>query len=116
MELLILYLWMKLDGVIAVSITVGVLSLIFAVVCAIAWTESREEENKVKCNKYFKNSIKTSVFLFVVAFITPSQTQTAVLVGGYYAKEALTSPEGQKVISVLRKKANEYLDKELAGK
>ena len=48
--------------------------------------------------------------------IIPNQIQTAVLVAGHYALKMANTPEASKVMSVLRKKANEYLDQQLADK
>jgi hypothetical protein len=43
----------------------------------------------------------------------PNQTETAVLVGASIALDVSKSPEGQKIGTLLRAKANELLDNEL---
>jgi hypothetical protein len=61
--------------------------------------------------------VKKAVFLFVFSIILvlllPSTKQMAILVGANFALDAVHSPEGQKVTSLLRLKANEILDAEL---
>ena len=131
MELLLLYLWMKLPTiqvVLGIFIAAGVVAVLF---CASTLLDdsvpkrynydTREEwETAVEAKKKnrgpyrllqrLKWAIPALIALFVVM---PSQTQTAVLVAGHYALRMADSPEASKVMQVLRKKANEYLDEEL---
>lgn len=135
MELLLLYLWMKLT-------TLEVLNGVAIVLCGILgfvlllgtlgdgelpkrykfgtkeeWEAACkcqvEQDNtrwEVRVRQRLKWIIPALIALFVVM---PSQTQTAVLVAGHYALRMSDSPEASKVMQVLRKKANEYLDEEL---
>lgn len=131
MELFLLYVWMKLSTiqvVLGIFIAAGVVAVLF---CAITLLDdsvpkrynydTREEwETAVEAKKKnrgpyrllqrLKWAIPALIALFVVM---PSQTQTAVLVAGHYALRMTDSPEASKVMQVLRKKANEYLDEEL---
>lgn len=43
----------------------------------------------------------------------PNTKQAAVLVAAHYTLEAASSEEGQKLVKLLRRKANEYLDEQL---
>lgn len=62
----------------------------------------------------FKRFYLLPLILWVVFITIPTQTQTAVLVGTSIAVDVAKSPEGAKVGQLLRKKANELLDAELA--
>ena len=69
---------------------------------------------------FISNNSKKIIAFLVICFslvtFLPSKTDIAILAGGYYALETVKSPEGQKVVSLLRKKANEFLDEELNKK
>ena len=131
MELFLLYVWMKLSTiqvVLGIFIAAGVVAVLFCVLVlqqgdedVVAGRYHREEwETAVEAKKKnrtpyrllqrLKWAIPALIALFVVM---PSQCQTAVLVAGHYALRMADSPEASKVMQVLRKKANEYLDEEL---
>jgi hypothetical protein len=131
MELFLLYVWMKLTTiqvVLGLSIATG---CAVALGCFIALMDdsvpqryiydTREEweaavkEKKEKTTPYKLLQRLRWIIPAMVALllVIPSQTQTAVLVAGYYALRMADSPEASKVVQVLRKKANEYLDEEL---
>ena len=131
MELFLLYVWMKLSTILVVLgifIAAGVVAVLFCVITLLDDSvpkrynyDTREEwETAVEAKKKnrgpyrllqrLKWAIPALIALFVVM---PSQTQTAVLVAGHYALRMADSPEASKVMQVLRKKANEYLDEEL---
>ena len=108
MELLLLYLWMKLP-------TLAVLNGVAILLCVILGfgifpVEQDTTRWEIRVRQRLKWIIPALIALFVVI---PSQTQTAVLVAGHYALRMADSPEASKVMQVLRKKANEYLDEEL---
>lgn len=137
MELLLLYLWMKLNVVPWVLIPLILLSGLFGLIAGLThhddatWRKSWEELSyqqraDTPWPKWIEEQRKTSIYLkafnrckwvFLCALglliVVPSQTQTAVLVAGHYALRMADSPEASKVLQVLRKKANEYLDEEL---
>ena len=131
MELFLLYVWMKLSTILVVLgifIAAGVVAVLFCVITLLDDSvpkrynyDTREEwETAVEAKKKnrgpyrllqrLKWAIPALIALFVVM---PSQTQTAVLVAGHYALRMADSPEASKVMQVLRKKANEYLDENL---
>ena len=60
-------------------------------------------------NKAFKYML---MFLALVGVI-PSKSDVAILVGANYAFKAADTPEAQKVMTLIRKKANEMLDEQL---
>lgn len=45
----------------------------------------------------------------------PNTKEAAVLIAAHYTIEAASSEEGQKLVKLLRRKANEYLDEQLNG-
>ena len=53
------------------------------------------------------------MIVFAALIPNPNQNQVAVLVGTHYALELGKSPEGQKIVSIVRAKANSYLDEQL---
>jgi len=135
MELFLLYVWMKLSTLailngIAIFLSCALGVVLFLVMSDYEslpkrsdyrnreeWEEAckRHEEQKgslweIRVLHRLKWIIAALIALFVVM---PSQTQTAVLVAGHYALRMADSPEASKVMLVLRKKANEYLDEEL---
>lgn len=132
MELFLLYVWMKLSTiqvVLGIFIAAGVVAVLFCVIALYlddsipgrySYDTREEWETAVEAKKKnmppyrllqrLKWAIPALIALFVVM---PSQTQTAVLVARHYALRMADSPEASKVLQVLRKKANEYLDEEL---
>lgn len=131
MELFLLYLWLKLDTLMGIFTGIMVASLIMLVFTFIAWViysiHRMEDEGdtwvEAKAHPTHRALTKFRNTLVVVAAVTglignliPTQKETAVLVGGHFALQAAQSPEAAKVVSVLRKKANEFLDEQLADK
>jgi len=117
MELLLLYLWLSLE-----SITVGILvvmlcSLVFwyfgGVVLNNMYPFEREKEEKKAWVKWLKRMPAMAISFFALLVLIPNQQQTAVLVAGHYALKLAETPEAGKVMTLLRKKANEYLDEAL---
>jgi hypothetical protein len=109
LELLLIYLWLKLD---VVRGTLGVLCLLggvgVLVLCMIASVESWEPGFK-----WARRIGWALPFAGALAVLVPSAKDVAVLVGASYAIDLARSPEGAKVASLLRGKANEILDEEL---
>lgn len=82
--------------------------------------ENTPREDKPKIKKEFIAGVKRIFITFVVIVgahaLLPSSKDTAYLVAGHYALKAVELPEAQKIASVLRKKANEFLDEQLKEK
>ena len=53
-------------------------------------------------------------FCALSVLVIPTSQQLAVLVGVNYAMKLSGSPEGQKILALVRKKANQLLDEQLA--
>lgn len=111
MELFVLFLWLKLGVLIgvltAVCAALGVSLLLMCFFNAV-------EYDKVYSN--WKKHLAAFVGAVLITGLVPSQKDTAILVGAHYALKVAESPEAGKVVSLLRKKANDMLDSELAGK
>jgi hypothetical protein len=112
MELFLLYLWMKLDllqMLFAVPLVSGCVGLVVMGITTLAADMDTDD-----FKKWLKPLLKVMLPLLFLLIVVPTQKQTAVLVAGHYALKAIETPEAAKIMGVLRKKANEYLDAELA--
>jgi hypothetical protein len=120
MELFFLYMWLKLDAILCLLLGLAVACLVLMAISAIAIDNvdvyaSREERRQTastwqkRRNRFFVASVP----LFMLATFMPTKTDVAVLVGASMAIKFANSPEGAKVSTLLRGKANEILDKEL---
>ncbi len=120
MDYVLIFFWMQIPSfILALSILAGFFGVL-AIACAFnipskpyyADVEATEEKAKAWINAVKKWAIRSiTTALFAVLF--PSQLTIAAMVGTYYTKEAVNSVEGQKVVTLIRKKANEFLDAEL---
>ncbi len=119
MEILLVYLWMQINNIIA---GLAVITAFF-LGCSIFYFMSQDiaagydKEQKLENNKKLrgiaeKYFYKAFAFICVIVAI-PSQTTVAVMTGTYIAKETMSSPEAVKITSLIRLKANELLDAEL---
>lgn len=120
MELFILYIWLKLNAIGVLLVLLAVSStLIGAIGSIVSWCMSQDYPNddsyKV-AHKLFRKLLFSAMFFIPAAVLLPSKTDVAVLVGGHYALKLADTPEASKVMSLLRKKANDLLDEELKGK
>jgi ammonia channel protein AmtB len=115
MEVFMVYLWLKLDSVVSVFAVTTVISGIAAVVLGIIYLNLYNEEEKESVMRLLKKDMIIVFFGVCVCTFLPTTRQAAILIGTHYAVELKNSPEGQKVMTLIRKKANEYLDDELKG-
>lgn len=127
MELFLLYLWLKLDSIITVLGFVCFLSVvalgIYYICRSVDYCDNYirdRKESYVAFDAGHKNLKKYLVlaipFSLITAVALPDSKDTAILVGASYAIDLAKSPEGVKVQSLIRKKANEYLDEALKEK
>jgi len=107
MEVLLVYLWLKLDAVQSLTF---VSSIVGGMIFLLVWGVSSEYYSESRPPK--KLGVIASVLLFI-SLVIPNSSQMAILVGTHYAVAFKDSLEGQKVMTLIRKKANEYLDAEL---
>ena len=117
MELFLLYFWLMLGNI---STFLGILTFIgFAITLFMTMDIGINRDDYVR-NKRLKELtdfrkatfIATILIGLVVTFL-PSKTDVAILVGANYAFKAADTPEAQKVMTLIRKKANEMLDEQL---
>lgn len=122
MELFLLYIWLKLDtfnnALLVVSLIVLIISYGMFILSLPMWEiyETSKENASIKNNEILKKTKAPKLWAYaamVLFLLIPSQQQSTYLVAGYLAKEVATSPEADKLLKVLRKKANELLDEEL---
>lgn len=117
MELLLLYFWLKLDTLIAMGTlaTVGIGAALLARLgwCYIPYYEDETSSRLQKSKGLWSKGVVAVVFVGALTAAIPTRTDTAILIGGHYALKVANTPESAKIMSVLRKKANEILDKEL---
>lgn len=120
MELIFLYIWLKLDVITRLLLVLAGVCGAMAIVSAVAIESisvyasdgERTEHNATwqrRRNRFFVAAIP----LFIISALVPSKTDVAVLVGASMAIKFANSPEGEKVSTLLRGKANEILDEEL---
>lgn len=117
MELFIIYLWLKVDLFINIFTWVlAPITLIVLLVYAIARSEKNSysiEEFKTNWDNKLKKFLIISGTLFTIGILTPDSKDIAILVGASYAVDFAKSPEGAKIGTLIRKKANDYLDEQL---
>ena len=104
MELFLIYLWLKLDAIVISAWVAGIFLLTCGLFC---WGPI--SEGKVFPLKTFI----VAAFCGLLGLLLPSAKDTAILVGASYAIDLAKSPEGQKIQTLIRKKANEFLDEQL---
>jgi hypothetical protein len=120
MELFLLYLWLKINSVIAASVAAALVLAVVALFKFMAvgidrdvYGEQHAERNKVG-SRWARGLVAAAVPFALVAVLTPNKTDIAILVGAAYAIDLARSPEGAKVQTLIRAKANELLDAEIA--
>lgn len=117
MELFVIYLWLKVDLFINIFTWVlAPVTLIVLLVYAIARSEKSSysiEQFKTNWDNKLKKFLIISGTLFTIGILTPDSKDIAILVGASYAVDFAKSPEGAKIGTLIRKKANDYLDEQL---
>jgi len=117
MELFVIYLWLKVDLFINIFTWVlAPITLIVLLVYAIARSEKNSysiEQFKTNWDNKLKKFLIISGTLFTIGILTPDSKDIAILVGASYAVDFAKSPEGAKIGTLIRKKANDYLDEQL---
>lgn len=141
MELFILYALLKLDALHTTATVMAIAGVIAAGLALIpfyteeahrvrnpehrAWanlpyderrkTPEPEEYTTVHIYKYapYKLLLAVTLLSWFLMLGLPTTKQAAVLVAAHYTVEAAQSEEGQKLVKLLRLKANAYLDEQL---
>jgi hypothetical protein len=116
MELFLLYIWLKLGSISTFLIFLTVVGLAVTLFMTIDIGMNREyvKEKRLKeLTDFRKTAFIIVVTSGIAATFLPSKTDVAILVGASYAFKAADTPEAQKVMTLIRKKANEMLDEQL---
>lgn len=113
MELFLLYLWMKLDTFREMLLTGGLLGGVL-LPFALIWAQGFPLRDKRL--RSWKWGVAVTLSFFSLFVVVPSSNQMAGLVVGGVALNAAESPEAQKMLTLLRKRANAYLDEQLKDK
>ena len=109
MELFVIYLWLKMDLFIRVFLIVSIgLSCLISFIYAVA-----PDKISALYKKSYKRFLIVMSIMFSVGIILPDSQSIAILVGASYAVDFAKSPEGAKIGTLIRKKANDYLDEQL---
>ena len=117
MEVFLVYLWLKLDSLrffLCVTFFICVLGwFVYGISLSDCHFDKDKNEHRNKWWPVTKKTLISGVLCLIISLLMPSSQQTAILVGTHYAVDLAKSPEGAKVFSLIRKKANDYLDEQL---
>jgi hypothetical protein len=117
MELFLLYIWLKLGSILTFLILLTVVGFAITLFMTLDIGMNREDYIKEKRLKEITDFRKVAFIATITAGLAstflPSKTDVAILVGANYAFKAVETPEAQKVMTLIRKKANKMLDEEL---
>lgn len=115
MEVLFVYLWTQLHSfTFALSFAAGAMVALWIICAAVRdCSEDVDSESYKKAVQIHSFCAPLFLLFTVAAVLLPSQNTVAVMVGTHYAVKLSGSEEGAKVASLIRKKANEYLDEQL---
>lgn len=117
MELFVIYLWLKVDLFINiftwVLVPITLIILLIYVIARDAKNSYSIGEFKTNWDNKLKKFLIISGTLFSIGILTPDSKDIAILVGASYAVDFAKSPEGAKIGTLIRKKANDYLDEQL---
>lgn len=118
MELLLIYLWLKLDsfGALLTGVIIaGTLFYFLGWIPRVIEQLDREDDGLglVFC-RWHSRMVWAVCGAVMLQLVTPSSKDVAILVGSSIALDVAKSPEGTKVASLLRGKANELLDEEIS--
>lgn len=124
MELVLIYLWLKLDLLLSIISGFLWLSAIGTAATLPPWetdsyskeiTEELERLQKAKERRLVWRKRWATIFmgLLIPFLLIPNSKETATLVLSHYALSLAQSPEGEKVFKLIRATANNILDAEL---
>lgn len=109
MELLALYLWLKLDAV-RDLLAAGIAGLTFAAI-SFGFISLLDAG---RLHRFVPWWAAIAGVLALLHVALPTTKDAAILAGAHFAIQAAGTPEGVKVQSLLRARVNEYLDAQLA--
>jgi hypothetical protein len=117
MELFLIYVWLKINSIITMAqiatVFLGFGALGFFISAAIDEDIYGAIPSVPIHRKLAKKLAAWAIGCAVIWGVVPDKTDIAILVGASYALDLARSPEGQKVQTLIRGKANQMLDEEL---
>lgn len=123
----LVYLWLKLDAVIAAVATSCFVYILFIFIKRVSDGDNTHDYDKTYRPETYEKAMKNiedfqkklkkrmtivALILFTCVMI-PNSNQMAVLAATHYTQELVQSEEGQKIVQLVRKKAAKYLDEQL---
>lgn len=123
----LVYLWLKLDAVIAAVVASCLVYILFIFIKRVFDGDNTHDcdrsyrpetyEKAVKNIEDFQKKLKKRMtiiaFILFTCIMIPNSNQMAVLAATHYTQELVQSEEGQKIVQLVRKKAAKYLDEQL---
>lgn len=126
MEVFLVFLLLKLDAIrnalVALTFILGIVAVLSLVVYFMNYCDYRlyHEDGKPDVWRKFPAPVRVMVWVFpfmsVMAILSPTTKELAILIGAHYVVEAASSPEGIKAQVLVRQKLNELLDEQLNKK
>jgi len=117
MEVFLVYLWLKINAFSVLLSVVGIVLMLMILWYALKVDMTWNDTEKVNVREQWWPIVKRNFFIglscVVFSAAIPSAQQVAILVGTSYAVDFAKSPEGAKIGSLIRKKANDYLDEQI---
>ena len=110
MDIFLLYLWTRLDGLLFVS---GFIVLVGIIATFILVVIGHLDEDKKLLN-LAKTGAKVTIGAVLVSLVIPSQKDAAIIAGGWAVKQVATSEGAQQLSSKTFALINGKLDEELA--
>lgn len=108
MELFVIYLWLKLEAIQGLFLFLAFVLTVSTLVVSIYYAVEHNE-----FMPHFKKLIGSIIICVLTITAIPSKQDVAILVGTHYALKLTDTPEAGKVMTLLRKKANDLLDEEI---
>lgn len=114
MELILIYLWLKLSAI-QVALNTGV--VVFAIACVASFVIAmirKHDYDDAGGSAFWLKRRTLFLWLFVptmtLSVFWPTPKDVAILVGAHVGLSVAKSPEAQKAWTLIRGKANEILD------
>ena len=117
MEVFLVYLWLKINAFSVLLSVVGIVLMLMITWYVMKVDMTWDDTEKMNIREQWWPIVKRNFFIGAACVVftvsIPSTQQVAILVGTSYAVDFAKSPEGAKIGSLIRKKANDYLDEQL---
>ena len=112
-ELLLIYLWLKLDSV-STLLTLATCAAGMLLIVLTMWFYIEGVDSTFWSWPPIRRFAIALAILLPISILIPNSKDLAILVGAHYAIEASKTPEAAKVMTLIRRQANKMLDEALA--